>query len=61
MSRTTGVFRVFVVSSRLADLLVCSLGVVGVADRLPRLARFSFTKRFTNTVADLLVLGTGDV
>jgi hypothetical protein len=40
MSRTTCVFRVSAVSPRLADLLFCSLGVVSVAARLPRLTAF---------------------
>jgi hypothetical protein len=40
MSRTTPVFHVSAVSSRLANLLVRLLVVVGVADHLPRLKAF---------------------
>ncbi|HEX6454613.1 MAG TPA: hypothetical protein VF060_34770 [Trebonia sp.] len=40
MSRTTCVFGVSVGSARLADLLACSLVVVGVTGRLLRLKAF---------------------
>jgi hypothetical protein len=40
MSHTTAVFGVSAVSSRLADLLIRSLGIVGVVGRLPRLRVF---------------------
>jgi hypothetical protein len=45
MSRTTSVFRVSVVSACLSDLVVRSLGVIGVAGRLPRLKAFRWQIR----------------
>jgi hypothetical protein len=45
MSRTTAVFRVSIVSSRLADLLIRSPLVGGVAVYLPRLKAFRYQIR----------------